>query len=186
MKRVLTYPINDQSGAVLVAVVLILLAVSALGIMAIQTGSTELDVATNDKFHKIAFFAADGANEMTTEMIGQNVWERGFATSTYGKTNVVSQDFFRNVEDAEPEKNIPSEDNHDIEVPDLANNRVYLRVYGNTQLSTGSALQLAAGYDGIGKGLAGGGARIIYEIRSLANGPANSIARIWLRWLQLI
>ena len=186
MKRVLTYPINDQSGAVLVVVMLVLLAVTVLGIMAIRTGTTELDVATNDKFHKVAFFAADGSNDMVTELIGQNIEERGFTTSIYGKTNVVSPNFFSNTEDPTPINNRPTDANFDIEVPRIANSRVYLKVYGNTRLSTGSALQIAAGYDGMGKGLAGGGAQIVYEIRSLAEGPAQSIARIWLRWLQLI
>jgi hypothetical protein len=189
MKRVLTSPINDQSGSVLVIVTLVLMAVSVLGIMAIRTSTTELDVATNDKCYKTVFFAADGACDMTTELVGQNIVERGFSASSYGKTNVNSSslDFFSNEEDElTPANNVPTKDNYDVEVPDLGGNRVHLKVYGNTRLSTGSALQIAAGYDGMGKGLAGGGAQIVYEIRSRATGPCNGLARVWWRWLQLI
>ena len=189
MKRVLTYPINDQSGMVLVVVMLVLLAVTALGIMAIRTGTTELQVASNDKFHKVVFFAADGASDMVTELIGQNIELRGFSASSYGKTNINagSLDFFNNVEDeVTPANNIPTEANYDVEVPNMGDSKVYLKVYGNTRLSTGSALQMAAGYDGVGKSMAGGGAQIVYEIRSRATGPFHSEARLWWRWLHLI
>jgi hypothetical protein len=181
---------NNQNGSVLVMVLVVLLALTALGIMAMRTGNTELDVAANDKFHKMVFFAADGVNEMTTELIEQNIEERGFSTSTWGGTGEVSianGDFYANAEDSMvPDNNIPSPTNRDIEVPNMGENSVYLRVYGNSTLSTGSALQIAAGYEGIGKSVAGGGAQIVYEVRSLGTGPAGSRARIWLRWRHLI
>lgn len=186
MRSVLPCPVNDQSGAVLVIVMLVLLAATALSIMAIRTGTTELEVAANDKCHKIVFFAADGADEMVTEMIGQNIEMRGFETSTYGQTNIASPDFFNNMPAALPADNAPSETNYDIEVPYFGESRVYLRVYGLTGQGIGASLIQYAGYDGMAKGMAGGGAKIVYEIRSLAKGPCNGIARIWLRWLQLI
>jgi hypothetical protein len=187
MNRVLPHPVNDQSGAALVAVMMLMLGLTALGIMAMHTGSMELDGASNYKFHQIAFFAADGACDMTTELIGKNIETRGFATSKYGKTLVKTPDFFSNAEDPVPNNNKPDEINHDIEVPNLGDSKVvYLKVYGNTRLGAGSALQMAAGYDGVGKSLAGGGAQIVYEIRSSASGPSNSQSRIWLRWLQMI
>ncbi len=189
MKRVLTCPANNQSGMVLVVVMLVLLAVTALGIMAIRTGTTELDVASNDKFHKVVFFAADGASDMVTELIGQNIDMRGFNASSYGKANINtgSLDFFNNVEDeVTPANNIPTETNYDVEVPNIGDCKVSLKVYGKTGFSTGSALQMAAGYDGVGKSLAGGGAQIVYEIRSRATGPYHSVARLWWRWLHLI
>lgn len=181
---------GNQNGSALVLVMAVLLAVTALSIMAVRTGSTELDVAANDKFHKVVFFAADGANEMTTELIEQNIEVRGFGTATWGDSGevaILNGDFYANAEDTMiPANNIPSETNRDIEVPDMGDSSVYLRVYGNSALSTGSALQIAAGYEGIGKSVAGGGARIVYEIRSLATGPASSRARIWLRWRHLL
>lgn len=38
--------------------------------------------------------------------------------------------------------------------------------FGDTKLSTGSAIQMAAGYSGKGKGAGGGGAQIVYQIHS--------------------
>ena len=190
MKSVFTENMNNQSGSVLVIVMLVLLAVTALGVMAINTGTTELDVAASDKFHTIAFFAADGANEMTTELTEQNIEQRGFDTPTWGAGNVTiaTSNFYANAEDTvTPANNCPSDTNYDIEVPAMGESIVYLKVTSNSALSTGSALQIAAGYEGMGKSLAGGGAQIVYDIRSAATGPdGNSSARILLRWLHLL
>ena len=57
--------------------------------------------------------------------------------------------------------------------------------YGLTTLSTGSAVQMAAGYDGKGKGAASGGGKIVYQIDSRFNGERDSYA-IKLRWRHLI
>jgi hypothetical protein len=53
---------------------------------------------------------------------------------------------------------------------------------GTRQPANGSALAMAAGYEGKGKGSAGGGAWIIYDIRSQYNGIENTRARVWSRW----
>lgn len=39
-----------------------------------------------------------------------------------------------------------------------------INIGGNTQLTQGSALQMAAGYEGVGKGMGGGGATLVYDI----------------------
>lgn len=189
MKKALTENMTNQSGSVLVIVMLVLLALTAVGIMAIRTGTTELDVAANDKFHTMVFFAADGASDMTTELVEQNIEERGFPGATWGDGNVsiLDGDFYANEEDTvTPANNVPSELNYDIAVPNMGDNTVYLKVYGSSTLSTGSALQIAAGYEGMGKSLAGGGAMIVYEIRSMGTGLSGSVARIWLRWRHLL
>ncbi len=51
--------------------------------------------------------------------------------------------------------------------------------FGDTQLVTGSALQMAAGYEGKGKGAASGGGKIVYEVHSRYVYPSrNSTAYI--------
>ncbi|MFH0727568.1 MAG: PilX N-terminal domain-containing pilus assembly protein [Pseudomonadota bacterium] len=187
MNNALTKNKKNQSGTSLLVVLLVLMGVTALGIMAIQTSSTELDVAANDKFHKMAFFAADGASEMTTELIEQNIEERGFPSATWGTASILKLDFYTNAENTiDPTQNKPSETNRDIEVPGIGGSNTYIKVYGDSALSTGSALQIAAGYEGLGKASAGGGAMIVYDIRSLAIGPSRSMARISPRWRHLL
>ena len=47
---------------------------------------------------------------------------------------------------------------------------------GTTRFSRGSAIQMAAGYEGLGKGAAAGGASIIFDIYASAIGDNSSSA----------
>ncbi len=58
-------------------------------------------------------------------------------------------------------------------------------VFGLTQHSTGSAIQLASGYEGKGKGAGAGGGEIVYQINSRFEGARDSYA-IRVRWRHLI
>jgi hypothetical protein len=85
--------------------------------------------------------------------------------------------------------------------PSLANRDVYfpqangsdsptnLRIGGKVELSTGAALQISAGYEGKGKGAAGGGGILLYAIRSKherAMGRGRGISETILDWRHLI
>ncbi len=61
-----------------------------------------------------------------------------------------------------------------------------LAIFGDTVLSTGSAVQLAQGYEGKGKGAAGGGAYIAYQIHAQHQGVTNSESIVRLDWDHLI
>ncbi|MFC1837405.1 hypothetical protein ACFLYW_01830, partial [Thermodesulfobacteriota bacterium] len=52
-----------------------------------------------------------------------------------------------------------------------------------TRFSTGSAIQMAAGYEGLGKGSAGGGASIIYDVYAMRYGERNSAALHYIQWI---
>ena len=60
-------------------------------------------------------------------------------------------------------------------------------VFGtNSELSSGGAVQMAAGYEGVGKGSAGGGAWLIYDVRSLHEGVDNSKSQVKGQWLHVL
>lgn len=59
-------------------------------------------------------------------------------------------------------------------------------VWGQTLLATGSAIQLAQGYEGKGKGAAAGGAYIAYQIHAQHLGLTNSASIVRLDWHHLI
>ena len=61
-----------------------------------------------------------------------------------------------------------------------------LAIFGDTVLSTGSAIQLASGYEGKGKGAAGGGAFIAYQIHAQQRGLANAESIVRLDWQHMI
>ena len=59
-------------------------------------------------------------------------------------------------------------------------------VGGPTRFSRGSAIQMAAGYEGMGKGAAAGGASIIYDIFSMRYGENDSEAQNMIQWIHLL
>jgi hypothetical protein len=52
----------------------------------------------------------------------------------------------------------------------------------NSGVLEGSAMQIGAGYEGVGKGAAGGGTFTNYLIRAHRVGQRNSIAEVDLGW----
>jgi hypothetical protein len=57
---------------------------------------------------------------------------------------------------------------------------------GQTRFSRGSAIQMAAGYEGLGKGAAGGGASIIYDIYAMRYGENGSEAQHMIQWIHKV
>ncbi len=65
--------------------------------------------------------------------------------------------------------------------------RANIRIAGNTQLTPGSAIQMAAGYEGLGKGIGTGGALLVYDIRILQDDPQrNSQADIFIQYSHVL
>lgn len=61
----------------------------------------------------------------------------------------------------------------------------YLYIAGRSEMLPGGALQMAAGYEGKGKGAASGGVAKIMDIYSQHRGPLNSESIILLSWRHL-
>jgi hypothetical protein len=62
----------------------------------------------------------------------------------------------------------------------------YLYIGGFTEMLPGGALQMAAGYEGKGKGSAGGGVAKIIDIYSRFQGALNSQSTVLFGWRHLI
>ena len=57
---------------------------------------------------------------------------------------------------------------------------------GNTQLTPGSAIQMAAGYEGTAKGLGSGGASLVYDINVYQKGENNAVAAVCTKYLHVL
>ena len=57
---------------------------------------------------------------------------------------------------------------------------------GATRFSKGSAIQMAAGYEGLGKGSGAGGASIIYDVYAQRIGINNTSSLHYMQWVHLI
>jgi hypothetical protein len=177
--------IRNERGSALIVTVLILLAVTVIGILSTRSATIELQIAGHDKVHKMTWFATDAVCDgLVPELIEQNIEQRGFGDQLppfkYGNSNdldIHTSEFYLNETCA-----VPSETNRDIEMTGLAQTDVSVVVFGDTRFLPGNAIQLPEGYHGRGKGLAGGGAQIVYIIRGFGRGAANSQARVTTGW----
>jgi len=192
-------PLDNNRGSALVVALLMLVVLTLIGISATTTTTFELQIAGNDRLYKQAFYAADGATEMGGELIEQNIEDRDWDFGADGVTAVSpSNPLARgNVRlespnpymNREPMDGIPSDINRDAVYPRTAINsdpHTNIKAVGNTTLSTGSAVQLIAGYEGKGKGAAGGGAWITYDVRAERRDVRDTDVRILLGWRHVL
>ncbi len=193
--------LNDERGSALLLALLMIGLLSVIGLFATQTSTTETRIASNDKLQKIAFHEAEGGVHTGKELVEQNISERNWAADSLRQNvRIVDPDFITReapgsgtlyamdpTDPADPTTDTRRDAffpalNPDGTVTTTDQPHTNVRVFSNPQLSTGNALQMIAGYEGEGKNVAGGGAWIIYDIRSQYHGADNSMARILARW----
>jgi hypothetical protein len=192
-------PLNNQRGSALVVALLMLVVLTLIGISATTTTTFELQIAGNDKLYKQAFYAADGATEMGGELIEQNIEDRDWdfgedGVSAVSPSNPLARGNVRLESpnpymNREPMDGIPSDINRDAVYPRTVINsdpHTNIKAVGNTTLSTGSAVQLIAGYEGKGKGAAGGGAWITYDVRAERRDVHDTEVRVLLGWRHVL
>ena len=208
--------LQSEQGFVLVAAIMVLLILVVLGISATNTTILESQIAGNEKVGKITFYEADGGTEIGSELLEQNIsCPTGFGIdspdvddydyfdindnnelddpdeATLGsdadmKLRVTNLDFWKNTSD---DVSVPSDANRDFFYPAAytgIESHVNITVGGDTEFGVGGAMQQAAGYEGIGKGAAGSGASILYDVYSQAFGDNNSESCLCSAWRHVI
>jgi Tfp pilus assembly protein PilX len=172
--------IRNEEGTVLIIALLMLVLLTVIGISASTISNIEVQVAGNEKFYKIAFYAADGGTEAGSELLEKNIEVRTFPSQPYtlpsSTVTVNDSNFWSQVTQ-------PSGNTATVGLPVGA---VGLKIWGNSQLSSGGAIQLIAGYEGKGKGSGGGGAYTVHNVRSMSSSVAASGATVEVLWRHLI
>lgn len=171
-------PTGNQDGTVLIVALLMLILLTVIGISASTISSIDIQIAGNEKFYKIAFYAADGGTEAGSELLEKNIDSRGFTTSSIGSATIYNLTFWSQTGVVEPATNDAT-----IALP-VGN--VGLKYLGNTELSTGGAIQLVAGYEGKGKGASGSGAFLVHDIWSESSTQVAARAKVKTRWRHMI
>jgi hypothetical protein len=181
----LGHAFRDENGSALLITLIILVVLTLAGVVATQTSTLEIKIAANDKQHKTTFYEADGATELATELIEQNIEETGFDTpviGTGGLITVTSLDFGLNeIELA----TTASDTNRDFFLPSgyVADQpHTNFTVGGRVEFVPGSAIEMAAAYEGRGKSAAQGGTQIIYDVVTQRVGTLNSEAIVRIQW----
>lgn len=177
--------LSNQTGAAIVLVLLMVAVAIIIGVTAISTSNTELQIATQDVRHKMAFYAADGGTEYGAQILEENIaCPGGFSVSTIGNLEVDNPTLWMNASATKP-----SDANRDFYFPSgytAGAPHTNMTVGGVTVLAAGGAIQMAAGYEGKGKGAPSGGAHIVYDINAEHLGRFNSKALVQLQWRHVV
>ncbi|MCU0587748.1 MAG: pilus assembly PilX N-terminal domain-containing protein [Syntrophobacteraceae bacterium] len=192
--------IREERGSTLLLSMLVISLLAVAGILSSRTSTTETRISRNDRLYKVAFYEAEGGAEASTELLEQNIEQRGFC-SGLGANQVcrvvgmaidtqISDDpslkFYMNGAlgaGVKPTSTAAGRDVYIPKGPDGATPPITnILIGGDTELSTGGAIQMIAGYEGKGKGAAGGGAWIIYDVRSRHLGLDSSESIVEMEW----
>lgn len=166
-------PENQERGIALIIALMLLAVMSLLGASALLTTDVETKIAGNTKIGRTAFYAADGIGQATAGIIEDCITDVGWGNdhSYNGSANVTVKD---------GDFAFESRDLDDDADGDLTNDRITapdLEFTGNmagtadvdkgaTVPVAGSSTVASAGYEGAGKGAAGGGLKTVYHIRT--------------------
>ena len=178
--------LKGENGSIIIVALIMLALLTVIGLSSSHTSIMESRIATNEQLHSIVFYKADGGAETGTVLIEDGIEIRGWNDDdTYGEASILNGDFILNTEDNTLNP-IPEDTNYDVCIPgDYTSGEAHtnLKVLNNVTLSTGSAAMIASGYEGKGKG---GGAWLMYDVRSQHIGARKTKARIYLLWRHVL
>ncbi|MFO7761177.1 MAG: pilus assembly PilX N-terminal domain-containing protein [Thermodesulfobacteriota bacterium] len=175
----------NEQGFVLVASMMILLILVIIGVSATTNTTIELQIAGNDKVAKKIFYKADGGTELAAEVIEHNIACTGFDNAAIHGIYADTLDFWQNPVNATSTR--PEFGDRDFCYPGdicsgVSMEVTSLSVGSETVYSTGAAIQQHAGYEGKGKGAAGSGAYLLYDVYSRYQENSNSETRVRVEW----
>lgn len=180
---------SPEAGSALLITIIVLAALMLIGTIATQTSTTEEKIAGYYKLNRMTYYDADGATELASELLEQNIDNIGFDSSTTGYSSSVmgglihvnNAGFWTN---SESMATTPSDTNRDFYLPEgyaAGEAHTNFTVGGQTSISKGAGSPASAGYKGLGKG-GGGGAEIDYDITTQRVGSNNSESIIRIQW----
>lgn len=209
--RINRQPIGDEGGYVLVGALVIMLLLMIVGISATTNTSLELQIAGNDRTHKETFYQADGGTQIAVRLVEESLGTPGGFTAVDANGVLVDPLTPNNtiqVVDPTISENETVRNQTNVFDPDPAAGLVGGRDIGYfpqgfnpltpnaiphtniiadgvTSTVSGSGLQMLAGYEGKGKGTAGGGVQILYTIFAQHFGVDGSESVVRVEWRHL-
>jgi hypothetical protein len=163
---------QKQNGSALVLAIIIMALLAAVVIGLSRNTDIDLFVGRNVRLMKQAFLWSDSGLEITEEVIGFSEYTRGDdANSTFPKTGPLTFPDGTTFEVENTGSAIYNANASTINL--LVNGNIASTVnvnYLGSLTSDGTSIIFASGYEGVGKGVAGGGAMArIYSLRSTGN-----------------
>ena len=182
---------------------MMLVLLMVIGISATTTTTLELDISGNDRVRKETFYQADGGTQLAARLVEESLGSPGGFTALNADSLLVDPVSPNNtilVVDTTLSENADTTRNENS-VSDAARDIAYfpagydatnatphtnIIADGVTSTTEGSGLQMLAGYEGKGKGAAGGGGQILYSIYSQHMGRAQSESVVAVEWQHVI
>ena len=210
MFRKLLLPLLNRRGSVINVALLILVLIFLVGIGLNKISTTDIKIANNMKVATTTFYEAESGLEEGADLLEENI---ACPTGFYdpdddglevfeGIVMVTDMSFWRRDEAGYPDSEDDGDNTDDDRDPqDNANIVAYYppdnpldmdkpfstyAIGGTTRYAKGSAIQMAAGYEGLGKGSAAGGASILYDVLVKRYGVQNSEALHVIQWIHKI
>lgn len=176
---------NNENGSALVVALLILVVVLMLGTFATEDTHNELQIAGADLQFKKAFYEADGGTEVGSQLLEENIACYGFdPTETYPwdnpdtKIRINDADFWTNETVGQTAFFYPNDSADPITNIEIINE--------GTTFGIGGAVQMTSGYEGKGKGEAGGGAKMTFEVTSIRQKDNRTASTVVIEWRHVI
>jgi hypothetical protein len=211
MNKRLLHVFSNQHGSVINVALLILILIFLIGIGLSKMSTTDIKIANNIKQDMTTFYEADAALEAAAELIEQNLrCAMGFKDTDNATDGLPAGEeiiggffyvntlaFWRNFRDKGV---IPGPDPTALDAAgdpkvsfyfppnygDDTDPHTTISLGGDTRFSKGSAIQMAAGYEGLGKGAAAGGGSIIYDVYAERVGINNTTSTHFMYWVHRI
>ncbi len=191
----------NQRGSVINVALLILVMIFLLGIGLSRRSTTDVRISHNMKTATEAFYGAEGGLDIGADLVEQNLkCLIGFSdpdndgkTIIGGGVMVTDLTFWRNEEAGDPTGDplsnpgviayYPADYDPAVD-PDEPHTNI--SIGGPVRFAKGAAIQMAAGYEGLGKGAGGGGANIIFSVVVDHMGARNSSAMHEIQWIHKV
>ncbi len=168
----------DEQGMALISAMLLILIVSLMAVGISANTSMDVRISGYQKFKAISFGCAEAAANTSAEILEDNIYDAGWKTaaepfsypglsSAYNGTIMIEdKDFYMHSNHADPAATVirmTGPVGADIAVQKTA-----------SKLAKGSAIQVSTGYEGVARGMGGGGVHLIYNIQTRGYGSNSA------------
>lgn len=193
-----TQTIGHERGSAIIVVLLILAVTVMLGVFATNTSQVEFQIAGSDIRQKAAFYGAEGGTDYGAQLVEERIacfaYDESEVEVAVGEIMVMNPNFWVSSQD-EDGAGLQAGSLYTVTLKEAfhfpkdaqaGEPQTVVSVDGYTMYAHGAAIQQAAGYEGKGKGAAGGGVNYLYEMKSERTGAAQSKASVTLGWRHVV
>lgn len=181
--------VRNQRGMALISALLLLLVVSLLAVGLSMDSSMDIRMAAFQNFKARAFSSAESSMLTSGDILDDNIYDAGWTSADdpfkYPNLSLEYDDLIAGSIDIHGDGVFFMEANPAKDTTMTMTGELDATVSVQKMLAVaapGSAMQVAAGYAGTGKGSGGGGAHIIYNIEVSGNDADNARADLAMHY----